>query len=555
MVIVIFVIMFVLEGGDMTAANQRALAIARQNAPMLAAVDRVAADTQALYSDASRFVLSRGKTAAYEGAYMSDAKRQQDDLYVLRSLVSSSAPAARTGYELELASFQSSLDKFLTRTRLAIAQARAGATGRADALLARASTGPALGPLTGIAGKVERESATNAQAVQSGLSSTERTLVIGGILALLFSLALGLFISEVISRAMRVLVRIAEGMAKGDFTMRHPGHTRSVETTRIAASFETLRNAMQSLVSELHNTAADLFQVSEGLSNTTDDVVRSSAQLAKTAEEMASVAARQDEAASAAMLELKAFSSRIGRVDEVCADTVSLAEELSATNLSGASIIKQAITEVGAMRAGSEQVLARADLLEKRSREIGEIIQLIDEISEQTNLLALNATLEAERAGENGRGFAVVAREVGRLAERTSDSARTIAQVVTEIQEDARLSREEASAQTRQADLGTGAMRRVESVFASMSETSSRLRTHAEGMASSVRDMTGTTRMIQERVATVADLSRRVRVGAVEVEATAREQTQAMRTIAQSSGTVAAKSQALAVRSATYDVN
>jgi len=79
-----------------------------------------------------------------------------------------------------------------------------------------------------------------------------------------------------------------------------------------------------------------------------------------------------------------------------------------------------------------DQAVAAMGEIEKSSKEIGNIIGVIDEIAFQTNLLALNAGIEAARAGDAGRGFAVVATEVRALAQRSADAAKEIKTLISD---------------------------------------------------------------------------------------------------------------------------
>ncbi len=119
-------------------------------------------------------------------------------------------------------------------------------------------------------------------------------------------------------------------------------------------------------------------------------------------------------------------------------ETASALNELTAAVHSAAENADRANTMVNDAKSKAETsgnvvkdaVLAMGEI-EESSNKISKITSVIDEIAFQTNLLALNAGVEAARAGEAGRGFAVVASEVRALAQRSSDAAREIAQLIS----------------------------------------------------------------------------------------------------------------------------
>lgn len=100
----------------------------------------------------------------------------------------------------------------------------------------------------------------------------------------------------------------------------------------------------------------------------------------------------------------------------------------------GKELVDETIDDIKNIKSLVDRLSEKMISLGARSQQIGEIIQVIEEIAEQTNLLALNAAIEAARAGEHGKGFAVVADEVRKLAENSRKSTEEIRQLVVGIQ-------------------------------------------------------------------------------------------------------------------------
>ena len=124
------------------------------------------------------------------------------------------------------------------------------------------------------------------------------------------------------------------------------------------------------------------------------------------------------------------------QVSKSASDSASVAKTSLAAAEKGSTAVQNAIRGMNDIREQIQETSKRIKRLGESSQEIGEIVQLISDITEQTNVLALNAAIQAASAGEAGRGFTVVAEEVQRLAERSGEATRHIGAIVKSIQRD-----------------------------------------------------------------------------------------------------------------------
>ncbi len=130
------------------------------------------------------------------------------------------------------------------------------------------------------------------------------------------------------------------------------------------------------------------------------------------------------------------MAQSINEVAQNAAQSAKVAEAQLAAAEKGGSAVQNQISGMNDIRSQIQETSKRIKRLGESSLEIGEIVELISDITEQTNVLALNAAIQAASAGEAGRGFTVVAEEVQRLAERSGEATKQIEAIVKTIQAD-----------------------------------------------------------------------------------------------------------------------
>jgi twitching motility protein PilJ len=174
----------------------------------------------------------------------------------------------------------------------------------------------------------------------------------------------------------------------------------------------------------------------QGINRASEQVTQAASEARVSSDELLAAAELQSRQIAETSEAVSQMSTSIVQVSQNAADSARVAEQSLATARKGGDSVRSAIAGMNSIRNGIQETSKRIKRLGESSQEIGEIVDLISDITEQTNVLALNAAIQAAAAGEAGRGFTVVAEEVQRLAERSAQATRRIGAIVKTIQSD-----------------------------------------------------------------------------------------------------------------------
>lgn len=217
-----------------------------------------------------------------------------------------------------------------------------------------------------------------------------------------------------------IICGIARDIAGGDLTMDLESGVK--DDIGIYA-------AMKKMTKNLKNIIEQIIAHSHTLASSSDELSATSSQISSGINEQAHQIEQSSSAASEVSQTILDVAKNANEASISAKESLDIAQK-------GKSVVEQT---VDSMTRISETVITSSKTVEalgESGKQIGNIINVINDIAGQTNLLALNAAIEAARAGEQGRGFAVVADEVRKLAEKTSQATEEIEEMVKKIQQE-----------------------------------------------------------------------------------------------------------------------
>ncbi|MGB2129887.1 MAG: methyl-accepting chemotaxis protein [Marinobacterium sp.] len=336
-------------------------------------------------------------------------------------------------------------------------------------------------------------------------------------------------IVQAVSLALLSLLLVVAGLWFLQVQVLRPLH-QAGEHFQIMANGDLSRDIDTSSDNEIGGLFRSLHEMQQAKRQMIRSLMESSAQLASAAEELNSVTEESQRGLQVQSDQLQQAASAITElstaVEDVAGNAVTTSEASQLANERATQCregVRSTTADIHAMAEGVEQSAVDVAELAEKSRNIGQILDVIHDVAEQTNLLALNAAIEAARAGTAGRGFAVVADEVRTLAQRTQSSTTEIETLIHEmrrgtesVMQSMGQSRERASRTLQGAQEASAAL---EEIFESIGGINDRNLV----IASAAEEQAQVAREVDRNLVNIRDLATQTAAGANQTSAASQE--------------------------------
>jgi len=266
-----------------------------------------------------------------------------------------------------------------------------------------------------------------------------------GVILIPIAISLGIILVIAIIAAMFLANRITKPIHRLQTTMKQVEdgnltakihNNRDDEIGKLSRSFDHMLKQIRGVMQQISGVARQVSGAAENLVASSEENTASGNEVATTMEEIASGANNQSDLMNKNTKVFASLSEEIQEIHKKNQQMFEKAQQMGNHSKTGIESIQDLAARSAEVTEKVKTVKEAIYQLNEKSTNIHSIVDKISNIASQTNLLALNASIEAARAGEHGHGFSVVAKEVGKLADQTTNALKDVGEIVSEMQDE-----------------------------------------------------------------------------------------------------------------------
>ena len=281
----------------------------------------------------------------------------------------------------------------------------------------------------------------------------------------------------------------------------------------IAGYTEMLARSLErgsSSVQELGTSIKEVVGSMESLSMSVDDTAASTRDMTFSIREISENIESLSSAATQVSSSIMQINARIKEVESNAAEASRFAEDVIRDARAGMETVESTIGGIVKTKEINRESTIIINSLSEKIKEIGKILDVIQEVAEETNLLALNAAIIAAQSGDHGKSFSVVSSEIKDLAERTSTSAKEVSEIIDAVEI-------ESDRAVKSMERGFTSVEEGVRLSMEAGESLKKILGSAQRSTTSVREIAGASqvqareaRMLAEATGKVAEMARRI---------------------------------------------
>ncbi|WP_146223213.1 methyl-accepting chemotaxis protein [Ureibacillus chungkukjangi] len=305
----------------------------------------------------------------------------------------------------------------------------------------------------------------------------------------------------------RQLKRLLKQAQQGDFTQTAQYDSKD-ELGEVMLSYNQMATEVKELLKTVQRSAVSVHKANDQLQAASEKTTKASIHISHDASDLTAATIRSTEQ----------LNVNTNALQEIADGVVLIAERIDFIEQNITQTVKEANAGVQFVILNNEQMheIEQAvkksydmmQILVEHSKDIEQVIQIINSIAEQTNLLALNAAIEAARAGEYGKGFSVVAGEVRKLSIQSVNSTKAIEEIIQKIQGDSKQSVQFMSSALQSVQTGIDTTNQTASKFQQIVSAVNEIGPHIGEVASTINVITENTKEVANNSLHLSEVSK-----------------------------------------------